>query len=564
MTKYAIRGGGQVNLTQANFIAAGGEGQVFGHGDEAFKVYLKPERMIPEAKIAELAGIADESVVRPRRVLLDGKGNAVGYSMRRVADAHPLCQLFTRAFRDREGVDGATVLRIVQGMQRSMGAVHAAGVLVVDANEMNFLVAPDFGEVFFIDVDSYQTPHFPATALMEGVRDWSAGGHWTVGSDWYSWGIVTFQLFVGIHPYKGKHPIVRGLPERMRGNLSVFNRAVSVPQMVPPFDVIPGAYRAWYKAMFEDGFRGVPPADAQISTALGTARPVASATAVTLTLLRVAHTGDILEYVAWGGEEAAIISRSTGRVVWVLDGGRNREVPVEAGGHLAHTAAGVPLYAWLDRGDVHVRDLRQGGAEVALTLRGRALAITDGRVYVHSGESVVEIEFFEAGGKLLGAPRVVANVAPLATQLYPGVAMQSVLGAWYANLFPASGRSDQVRLADLDGARVVGARCEGPALIVAAERAGTVDRYVYEVGGSAAKLRWVDRNVGHGDLNFVALPKGVVAMIDEAGDLALFPARGTQQGKRISDPAVSDLRLAARGDEVVAWRGGNVFRLSTR
>ncbi len=107
MTKYAIRGGGQVNLTQANFIAAGGEGQVFGHGDEAFKVYLKPERMIPEAKIAELAGIADESVVRPRRVLLDGKGNAVGYSMRRVADAHPLCQLFTRAFRDREGVDGS-------------------------------------------------------------------------------------------------------------------------------------------------------------------------------------------------------------------------------------------------------------------------------------------------------------------------------------------------------------------------------------------------------------------------------------------------------------------------
>jgi len=177
---------------------------------------------------------------------------------------------------------------------------------------------------------------------------------------------------------------------------------------------------------------------------------------------------------------------------------------------------------------------------------------------------VVEIEFFEAGGKLLGAPRVVAKVAPLATQLYPGVAMQSVLGAWYANLVPAAGRSDQVRLKDLDGSRVLDARCEGPALIVAAERGGTVDRYVYEVGASTAILRWVDRNVGHGSLNFVALPKGVVAMIDEAGDLALFPTRGTQQGKRITDPAVADMRLAARGDEVVCWHGGQVFRLSTR
>ena len=105
MTKYAIRGGGQVVLTQANFIAAGGEGCVYGHGDEAFKVYLKPERMIPEAKIAELSGIADDRVIRPKNVLLDAKGTAVGYSMRRVADAHPLCQLFTKAFRDREGVD---------------------------------------------------------------------------------------------------------------------------------------------------------------------------------------------------------------------------------------------------------------------------------------------------------------------------------------------------------------------------------------------------------------------------------------------------------------------------
>lgn len=562
MTKYAIRGGGQVNLTQANFIAAGGEGQVFAHGDEAFKIYLKPERMIPEAKIAELAGIADDRVIRPQRVLLDGRGHPVGYSMRRVPDAHPLCQLFTQAFKARAGVDGATVLRLVQDMQRSVGAVHAAQVLIVDANEFNFLAARDLSEVYFIDVDSYQTPNFPATALMDGVKDWSARGLWTQGSDWFSWGVVTFQLFVGIHPYKGKHPSVRGLAERMQANLSVFHADVSVPRMVPPFDVIPGAYLSWYRAVFADGYRGAPPADAQISTAPSTARPVASATQVTLTSIR-SFGNDILEYATCGGEEAAILDGPHGRVAWVLDGGRNREVPVAPGGHLSWTGGGVPLYAWIDRGDVHVRDMRKGGEEMALTLRGRSLATAGGRVYVHSGESVVELQFFTAGVRIIGAPRVVANVVPLSTQIYHGVALQSVLGAWYANLLGDPGRSVQVRLTDLDGSRVVDAWADGSVLLVIAERGGRMDRYTYEVG-RAASLRWVDRDVGHGDLNAVVLPRGVVAQIDEGGDLLLFPAHGAQQGRRISDPALAGLRLTQGGGDVLCWRGNQVFRLSTR
>ncbi|MFA4971238.1 MAG: hypothetical protein WC683_01410 [bacterium] len=564
MTKYRMRGGGEVVLTQANFLGAGGEGQVYAHGDEAFKVYLKPERMVPEAKIDELSAIADDSVIRPQRVLLDGRGRPVGYSMRRVPDAFPLCQLFTRAFQARHGLDGSTVLRLVQRMRASMEAVHAARVLVVDANEMNFLATATFEEVCFIDVDSYQTPRFPATALMESVRDWHAQGCWTTGSDWFSWGIVTFQLFVGIHPYKGRHPTVRGLPDRMRANLSVFNAAVSVPPLVPPLDVIPSAYRDWYRAVFEAGRRDPPPASAQASAPMRGLRPASSAGHVDLRVLHVVD-GDVLEYVAIpGGAEAALVRGPAGCAVTLWDGTRPpRQVPVDGAGSLAWAPDGTPLYAWIDRQRLRMRAL-DGGAEVPLVVQAAALTTAEGRLYAHDGEHVVEVQLARLGGQLVAAPRVVANVAPLATQLYPGVALQSVLGAWYANVFPAPGRSDQVRLADLDGARVVDAWAGGRALLVLAERGGSVDRYVYAVGSAGAQLRWADRNVGHGALNVARLARGVVALIDEGGELSLFPERGAQVGRRIADPAVAGLRLVAAGDTVVGLRSGEILRVTTR
>jgi hypothetical protein len=563
MTKYYIRGGGEVNLTQSNFVAAGGEGSVYFHGSEAFKIYLKPERMIPENKIAELAAIQAETVIRPRKVLVDGRGKAVGYSMRRIEDAHPLCQLFTKAFKDREGVDGATILRLVQDMHRGLSAVHAAGVLIVDANELNFLVEKSFKEVYFIDVDSYQTKSYPATALMESVKDWSAGGHWTPGSDWYSWGIVTFQLFVGIHPYKGKHPTVKSLPERMQANISVFDPKVSVPKMVPSFDVIPGAYRAWYQAVFKNGFRGPAPMDAQISVVLVSARAVASSDKIELTKIRD-YDGTILEYLDGGLEELTLFVKDNKKQVWLSDGRREHTEQVEGNGHLGVTAEGVPLYAWLDHNNVRIKDLRRGGGEVVISLKGTAIATSGGRFYVQSGDNIVELTFF-GSNLLVAGQRIVAKVMPLATKLFPGVAIQSVLGAWYANTFPTSGKSMQFRLSELDGYRVMDAKCEGAVLMVTGERAGQYDRFVYEVHGSSVSLRWADRNVGYAELNFVTIPRGVCAQIDEADELALFAARGTAQGKRVSDPVLSgDLRLTSRGDEVMCFRGNELYKLSTK
>ncbi len=261
--------GQKVRLTPSEFKAQGGEGAVYVKGQTAYKVYADPAKMIPSAKIGELSALTLPDIIRPQDVLLDNRRAPVGYTMRSVPDAVVLCQTFPRAFRERMGVTPDAMLHLVRALQEGVAHVHAQGILIVDLNEMNFLIDPQFRHVFFIDVDSYQTPHFPATALMESVRDRHATA-WNAGTDWFSFAVVSFQMFVGIHPYKGKHPALKTLEERMQANVSALHPAVSIPAACLPFDVIPRVYRDWYRAVLDQGQRLPPPSGVLETIALPT------------------------------------------------------------------------------------------------------------------------------------------------------------------------------------------------------------------------------------------------------------------------------------------------------
>ncbi|HYJ48112.1 MAG TPA: hypothetical protein VEV81_15985, partial [Pyrinomonadaceae bacterium] len=265
MVLYFVQGGGEVRLSKADFKAQGGEGAIYVKGSTAYKIYADPLRAIPREKILELSVLTGSNLIRPLDVLLDGKNRTVGYSMRSVEKSYALCQLFPKAFRQRHNLMPEVTLRLVRRLQEGVGRVHAQGILIVDLNEMNFLVAEDFSEIFFIDVDSYQTPSYPATVLMESVRDRHAR-EFTTQSDWFSFAVVSFQMFTGIHPFKGTYPPLQSLPDkerrldaRMRANVSVLRPEVAVPASCLPFNVIPPAYLDWYRAVFEEGKRAAPP-----------------------------------------------------------------------------------------------------------------------------------------------------------------------------------------------------------------------------------------------------------------------------------------------------------------
>jgi hypothetical protein len=560
--KVTVKGGGTVSLGKTDFVASGGEGDVYRKGGKAYKIYNDPKKMIPEAKFNELAAIQDQNVIRPQEILLDEKGKAVGYAMRFVTDTYTLCQLFPRAFREREGLDHSTILNLVRRMQESVKNIHRSQVLVVDMNEMNCLVSKRFDEAYFIDVDSYQTKHFPATAIMPSVRDWkTAIGDFSELSDWFSFAIISFQMFVGIHPYKGKHPQVKTLDERMQKGISVFNKDVGVPSAAYPVDVIPQVYRDWYRAVLEDGKRLAPPTDLQAKANIiaPTVRSAVSASLDVKVLFTMAAVIRGYHYSAHGD------------IVQTDDGvfspnGQNYIGAIRPLVSVARTPIGQkPIVCWL-QGDVVMIDDALARKGLKHSLRADEIMEYEGRVYLRNRDNILELVLTETNEVIVGT-HVVASVMENSSHLWQGVVTQNMLGSTYISVFPRSKASYQVRIPELDGYKITDAKFDRGVLMVIGAKQGKYDRFVFRFDQDYLKydIR-VTNDITIPTINFVVLDSGVCVSMVEDEKLELFSSKiGSAQMKVVEDKALSDdMKLTRIAGKLGYVRGLGVCTLTMK
>lgn len=565
--KYQIKGKGKVTLSKKDFVASGGEGSIYAQGNKAFKIYLKPEKMIPEQKIEDLSSINNYNVIKPEELVLV-KGTPVGYSMRYVKDTYALCQLFTPAFKKRNGLSQDMILNIIKNFQSNIEDIHLSGSLVVDLNEMNFLVDNGFKEVYCIDVDSYQTVHYPATALMDSVKDWHANGKWTKESDWFSWAIVSFQLFMGIHPYKGKHTTLKNLPDRMKGNVSVFHKDVTVPKMVSNFDIIPKVLRDWYQAVFDNGFRGKPPFD--LNTAV---RVISSMEKINSTdqleisdIFNIDFGSDVVDFIKFGNfnvvqTEDRIFVLSGSTVKKELKIGQNQKFAIGTtdSGRLVLASVGT-------EGEIGLMDI-VSGKSIPIILKGEDIMGYGGRLYTKNGENIIEIIFVDHGQNCLASTRIVANVMQKATKLFDGVVIQDMLGSWFISVFPKSGTSYQVKLGNLDGYKIIDAKFDTNVLMVVGYKNGEYDRFVYKFRSDFSDYTiWEEKNISYSGINFVRLDNRVCACINESSELILFSSSPSQSGTKVIRDSVvnSGMLLFKKGCEVLFSREKRIFKLSTK
>ncbi len=552
-----IVGKGKLTLGQREFVGQGGEGAVYARDDRAYKIYSDPAKMIPLAKIRELSALSLPTMIRPEEVLLDARNRPVGYGMRRVRDAHVLCQAFNRAFRDRHGLTPDRMLALVRELQSGVQHVHAHDCLIVDLNEMNFLLDAAFREVLFIDVDSYQTPGFPATALMDSIRDRHAD-RFSRETDWFSFAVISFQMLVGIHPYKGKHPTLTTLDARMLENVSVFNPQVAVPKVCYPFDVIPQVYRDWYQAVFERGLRLPPPtAPHAVINMASQVRTVTGGDRLRLWEVAQFPAGVVLPILLLG-TDAAVTTEGV-----YLRGRRHllgSDFRVALTPRMAHLIAGRVV-----DGTLELYDLSQG-AHLLDRLRAEALSVCEGRFTVKQGDGLWEVEFLELPGGVRAALRRVGNAMEQATHLFDGVALQNMLGVWYASLFSGPGACHTVRLPQLDGCRIVDARFERGVLMVIAAQEGRYDRHLFRFDTSYGSCdERVDRDVSYTGLNFVVLDSGVCVHLNEQEDLEVFSSRkGSSTLQVITDPGVAGGRLFKQGTQVFLARDDTLYSLGMR
>lgn len=546
----------KIGLTQRDFKGQGGEGAVYVRQGVAYKVYANPAKALPLGKLRELGTLTDPAIIKPEEALLDAAGAMVGYTMRAVGEAEPLCLTFNKAYRDRHNLTPDRQLELVRRLQKLVQHIHEKGILIVDLNEMNFLVADDQSVVYAIDVDSYQTATYPATALMDTVRD-RHNQAFSEGTDWFSFAVISFQMFVGIHPYRGKHATLKTLDQRMLANISALNPDVAIPAVCQPIAAIPTVYRDWYEAVLERGQR-IPPPDG----------PVASFTlAPTVQATPTVHNGS-LEMRLVGTFDGTILTAVGDFVLTttaVFHGTRRLvDVPRGVAAQLVVTPSGTPLLAWREQGMLRLCDARRG-TDVPAGTRADALMTTEGRLYLRQGGQLLEVDIVETPNRVFAQPRTIGSVLEQATSLFPGVAFQDLLGAKYASLLPESGVCHQVRMPDLDRYRVLDAVFQGGVLLVVAERSGRFDRFVFRFTRDYRSFdcRRED-DVETLDANLVTLGSGVALHLTEgAGDpmLTLFSTKsGDVARKEVHDSALTgDCRLLKNGVQARVARGDTLY-----
>jgi hypothetical protein len=560
--RYFVKGRGEIRLTKADFKAQGGEGAIYVSGSTAYKIYTDPQRTIPQAKILELSVLAQPNIIRPLDVVIDRQNRPVGYSMRHVGRSYALCQLFPRAFRLRNNLTPETTLRLVRKLQEGVKHIHTKGILIVDLNELNFLVAQDFKEVFFIDVDSYQTPSFPASVLMESVRDRHAQT-FTVNTDWFSFAVISFQMFVGIHPFKGTYAPLQNLSDkeskldaRMRANVSVLHTGVSVPASCLPFSVIPPNYLDWYRAVFEEGKRLPPPENALATLAL----PVPVVRHIGNGSLEITEFGNFDSEIIWHDGVITITEKSI-----YFDGKKypkpQFDVKVAVTPRQRHLIA-----SYLEASRLRVRDLTID-QDISLDVAVEEFMFSQGQFYIKQQENIFEIEFVEFAQKILLGVRRAANATMKSTRMFEGLAIQSLLGANYASIPAESGVCHQVHLVELDGYRVLEAKLEHRVLMVVGTKQGQYHKLIFRFAGdfSSYDVRVVP-DCASTNINFTVLDSGVVLHMTDEDNLEIFSRlKDAASIKVVQDPAIQgDVRLFHVGAQALIARGNTLYKIKLR
>lgn len=563
--KLTVQGKGQeVTIDKRNFLAKGGEGEIYAKDQTVYKI-CDPGKMIPAGKFAELSVLTDSHIIKPEDILLDSKGVAVGYTMKFVPDTFTLCQIFTKAFRTRNNITPDMVIKLVQQMQGVINGIHSNSILLVDLNELNFLLSQNFKDVWFIDVNSYQTPNYRATAIMDSIRDRHCqNNQFTTGTDWFSFAIVAFQMLIGIHPFKGRHPKFTdprtAMDQRMLQNVSVLNTEVTYPQgACQPLTNIPQVYLDWFIAVFEKGLRVAPPKDLVTAIILQAVQQIVTSSHSFDIKLMHEFADKIVSYYFYGGKEVVV----TNSLAYI----DNRPVvlPAQNINVVFTPTMNRPVAVYIEGNSLKLHDF-YSQSEIPCSINASNIMDYEGRLYIQNGMNVIEVLFTELPSTIIVSSHKVATCMEQATKFYDGVVIQCMFDAYYASIFPKSKQSYQLPLHELTKYKIVDAKfSRGVLMVVGVHQTGRYDRFVYRCTKQMTlELFKTVTDITFTSLNFTVLDNEICVCITEEENVEIFRSNGASSIKVIDDDTISgDMLLASKGSTTLFYQGEKLHTITS-
>jgi hypothetical protein len=548
--------GGTVTLKPSDYVAAGGEAKIYVTGGNAYKLYHDPKtKMLPEKKIKELATITNPNIVTPKDIIFDAKdGMPLGYTTRFIDKCEPLVKLFTKTFKNANNISHDMVAALVKKMQLMTMDVHGANCLIVDYNELNVLVEVKSELVpWFIDTDSYATPSYKATAIMDSVRDRrvtkydSAGAmHYNpdIESDWFSFGVLAFWLYSNIHPFRGRcnQYKPKDMSKQMDDGISVFNKNVRVPPSVNDFSVIPPRHLAWFKDIFENNNRSIPPLPDAMTPVLSPTQIVTIIGTDKLEVSQIfAYADNVMSVLPFMGMNHVVTKKH------IYAGKKEIQTWDKMQKLLLCPATdGLIVTAALRGTQVSFAD--SNGTPAFGTIQSISMFQRNNAIYTMSMDKFIENTFIHMGSVLIHSNKHLENVSITSAKMYEGCVIQDLLGKKYLTIPYATGASFSKHIPALDEFRIIDAKSDKTVTVVLGEKNGKYNRFiiVFDKEYKDFEVREV-KDVAYAKINFAVHPGGFCMLLASATELELFIK--ADKYEIIADPPFDfDMPLFATND----------------
>ncbi|MBF0118835.1 MAG: serine/threonine protein kinase [Desulfobacterales bacterium] len=566
-----IKGKGNIiKLLDSDYIGEGGEAKVYGKDGIAYKIYHDIQKLIPEAKIKELSLLDNSCIIRPENVLINKNKSYIGFTMRLLPENFVyLPKIFINDFRKRIGFTDQDALSLVEAMKELLIFIHEKNCLVIDGNEFNYLLNDKkLTEPYIIDVNSFQTPSFPATAIMPSIRDWRNIGFSEL-TDWFSFGIIACQIFIGIHPYKGKHPDYKNdqdiLKKRMMDSISIFNPKVSLPKVVRDFNCIPDNYRDWFIQIFEHGDRTPPPTKAGLPT---------GPSAVIISLKIGTNYFDIKELMKYDDEilyhksEMGKTVTKTKKKIFI----NNHEASLEdvLNTEVLFTSQSLyPVFVNIKENSAQIwspnKEIKYSKIECSEKM------ICNNTLYLRNQGMLLEIIIKEIGLSLIASVKEVWNIMPKSSKMFAGLIYSDVLGEPFLGIpIPSvDGKSGfaNIKIPEIKSFKVVEGKNDNRICVLILYKDDLYYRAIIKFNKdySEYKIR-ISHDIGYSSVNFVTLDNGISVLINERNQVEIF-SNDFQNDKSnvVQDPDIDEsMKLCKEGVKTLFYRADSLYSINIK
>ena len=280
--------GKPIKLLPGALLAQGGEAEIYDLGDGTVLKHFKPpahpdfagdaaaqalvaQRLVEhQRKLPAFPAALPAQVVTPCGLAFAEKAERtlVGYRMPRVG-GEPLFHLGEPRWRRDRAVTGGDTLAPLVDLLDAVTALHQAGVVIGDFNDLNVLVEGD--RVHLIDADSYQFGGFRCAMFSERFLDprlcqgqLSPAAPHDRDSDWFAFHVMVARTLLLVGPWGGVYqpadPAARCSPNaRVLRRITIFDPEVVLPRAALPPAALPDELCAHLAEVFHGARRGPPP-----------------------------------------------------------------------------------------------------------------------------------------------------------------------------------------------------------------------------------------------------------------------------------------------------------------